>query len=209
MEVFINGSKSDYQPTAESTWEQMTAELLKDRINPNHGIVKMMVDGQENFDFMFERKTEVIADSVKVVEFYTKDLASITTDGFLKAGVLIRDMHGEIEKTAALFRQGEVQEGSKRLIGVFEAFKPLITFINTVGQSFGLDFGQIEYDKGHTVRSKIQSFLKTFEELVGSQEKKDFIELADFLEYQLLEDLDGWNQLISTLQAALNKKDPS
>jgi len=203
MELFLNGEKINYPVQNDTTWEQMTEELLKSKIKPNHGIVKITVDGREDFACMFERKSEIIPDTIKVVEFYTKDLAAITSDGFLKAKVLISDMKAEILKTAEFFRQGEVQDASKRLISVFEAFSPLISFINTVGQSFVLDFTKIAFDDNYSIRGKIESFLKTFEDLVKSQEKKDYIELADFLEYQLLDDMSGWEKIVATLQASL------
>ena len=55
------------------------------------------------------------------------------------------------------------------------------------------------FDQNTSLSKKIESFLETLSGLVAAQEKKDYIEVADYLEYQLLEDMSDWNTIANIL----------
>ena len=76
---------------------------------------------------------------------------------------------------------------------------PVIFFITSIEKNFELNFEQINYSNDTTLKEKIEYFSESFEELIQAQEKKDFIELADYLEYQFTDDLSDWEKLIEIL----------
>ena len=65
------------------------------------------------------------------MEITTKDSYSITQDGFSKAYTLIESIREEVNKTADLYRSGEMKDASNRIIKVMEAIRPIINFINS------------------------------------------------------------------------------
>lgn len=203
MEIYVNQKKIDYQPLFPLTWKNFFQKMLQDEnyIAKDHGIVGIIVDNVEAMEVMMEQSDRMIPQITQKVEILTKDSLSITQDGFGKSQNLIDSIINEISATADLYREGKINEAAEKVKNVLEAIQPMINFVQSVGTNFKLDFDQIYFNPttNVTLQAKIESFLKTIEEVVNSMQKKDYVEIADYLEYQLQEDMSDWKTLINVL----------
>ncbi len=206
MEIFINNQPVDFKPQFPLTWGKLYENLLQKHILPDHGIVRIVVDGQDAYATMTDGAAQSVPAETRVLELHTKDLLSITKDGFLKAGTLIEAIKADLDRTAALFRNGDIEGGSHKMINVMEAIKPLVNFINSIGMSYSLDFDQIRYDDQHSLRQKIEAFIRSLQDVIHAQEKKDFVELADYLEYQLKGEMSTWTRICQQLLEEIDRR---
>jgi hypothetical protein len=183
------------------TWGNLLQKLLQDGnyIPKNHGIVQIKLDGVESIAVMTEEADKMVPENINLVEIITKDSVSITKEGLGKVNTLIDSMKEEVTAAADLYREGNLREASSKIARVMEAFKPLVNFIQSVGISFTMNFDQIMFNQTTSLREKIESFLQTLSDLVGAQQKKDYVEVADYLEYQLVEDLSDWTTVADIL----------
>lgn len=201
MEIYINGSKIDYQPLFPLTWGNFFQKLLE---NPNyiakdHGIVAISLDNLDSLNVMTEQSDHMLPENIKIIQITTKDSLSITRDGFSKVSALLESIKREILIAADFYRQGKANEGSAKIVKIMEAIKPIVNFINSVGMSFSLNFDALPYDSNTTLQEKVGQFLETLDQLVAAQEKQDYVEIADYLEYRLVDDMNGWNTIVSLL----------
>lgn len=201
MEIYVNDSKIDYQPMFPLTWRDLFQKLLQNDnyINKEHGIVRIIADDEESLQVMTEQADKMVPEDIKVLRLFTKDSISITRDGFEKVSGLIESIKIEIAAAADLYREGNVKEASGKIVNIMEAIKPIVNFIQSVGMSFSLDFDKISFDRNISLREKIESFLDTFQDLVAAQMKRDYVEIADYLEYQLIEDMTDWSTVVDIL----------
>ncbi len=201
MEIYVNDSKIDYKPLFPLTWGTFFQKLLQNEnyILKNHGIVKVTVDGTDSLETMMNHTEDIVPEDVMEVRISTKDSVSITKDGLAKVVALIDSIKAEVSSAADLYREGNIKEASSKIARVMEAFKPMVNFINSVGISFSMNFDEMMFNSNTTLRQKIESFLKTFQDLLAAQGKKDYVEVADYLEYQLLEDMTDWNTIVNVL----------
>lgn len=203
MNIYVNEKKIDYQPLFPLTWGNFFQKLLQedDYIPKDHGIVGILLDGNASMDVMTEQTEQMMPEGIGEIRISTKDSVSITRDGLEKVSNLIESMKAEINGAADLYREGDVKEASGKVARVMEAFRPMINFIQSVGISFTMNFDELLFNPttGQSLREKIETFLSTFDELVQAQAKRDYVEVADYLEYQLLEDMDDWNKVVAIL----------
>ncbi|MCP5049814.1 MAG: hypothetical protein GY940_21780 [bacterium] len=203
MDIFVNDNKIDYKPLFPLTWSNFFQKLLQnnDWIPGDHGIVGILVDGSDSLMVMTEKPDSLVPQSIAKVEIATKNSLDITRDGFSKAVNLIESIKTEIISAADLYREGKIQDASTKIVKIMEAIKPMINFVNSVGISFSLDFDEILFNPATntSLREKIESFLTTLQEVVTAQQKKDYVEMADYLEYQLVEDMSDWDTIINLL----------
>lgn len=201
MDIFINGQKIDYKPLFPLTWRNFFQKLLQDGnyIAKDHGIVGITLDNAESLHVMTEQSDRMMPETIAKVEIFTKDSLSITRDGLNKVVVLLGSIKEEIGKAADLYREGNISDASHKVVRIMEAIKPMVNFVNSVGMSFSMNFDEILFDPNMTLRQKVEYFLKSFEELVAAQQKKDYVEIADYLEYQLIEDMDDWEKIVNLL----------
>lgn len=205
MDIFVNNQASQFVPQFPLTWNKFFEALLRGHIPPNHGVVRVVVNGQEDFSVMTAKAALPMPEDIRVLELYTKDLLSITREGFLKANSLIEAIKTDIARAAALFRSGDVESASHKMIAIMEAIKPLVNFINSIGMSFSLNFDNLHYDNEFNLRQKIESFIQSLQDVIHAQEKKDYVELADYLEYQLKGDMDIWTRICELLLQEIDR----
>jgi hypothetical protein len=201
MEIYVNDHKVDYQPMFPLTWGNLFQELLKNEnyIKKDHGIVRIITDDEESLQLMVEQTDKMVPEDIKVLQLFTKDSISITRDGFEKVSGLIESIKTEIAAAADLYRQGNVKEASSKIVTIMEAIKPMVNFIQSVGMGFSLNFDEILFNQDTSLREKIESFLNTFQYLVAAQMKRDYVEIADYLEYQLIDDMTDWSKVVDIL----------
>jgi hypothetical protein len=200
MKIIVNEKALDYKPLFPMTWGKLLQDLLKDFIDKEHGITGIIVDGEPDTSILTDQRDKPVSEDIQTLEFYTKDALTITEDGFKKINSLIVQLQSEISGCVDSLRKGETKQGSRKIVNILEATKPIINFINSVGMNFSLDFSKIIFDESnYTIRDKIDEFLKSFGEFIEAQKKQDYVEIADFLEYQFSEDIEIWLKISSIL----------
>jgi hypothetical protein len=203
MDIYVNDASIDYKPMFPLTWGNLFQKLLQedDYIPRDHGIVRVILDGADSIQVMVEESENMVPEAIGKLEIYTKDSISITRDGFQRAATLVESIKKEVTAAADLFREGTIKEASGKIVNVMEAIKPMVNFVNSVGMNFSLNFEEILYNPttNTSLREKIETFLTTLQELVMAQEKRDYVEMADYLEYQLVEDMADWTTIFDVL----------
>lgn len=201
MEIYVDGNKIDYRPMFPLTWGNLFQKLLQNDnyIPRDHGIVGITADGTDSLYVMTDQSEKMVPDTIHTLKIATKTSFDITKDGFAKVVILLESIKEEIGKTADLYREGNIRDASSKIAKIMEAIKPMVNFINSVGMSFNMNFDEILFDPNTSLREKVEQFLNSFNEMVAAQEKKDYVELADYLEYQLIEDMNDWNRIVSIL----------
>ena len=203
MEIYVDDNKIDYQPTFPLTWGNLSRELQQnaDYIKKNHVIVRIVADGEESLRVITEQSEseKMVPENIKTLQIFTKDSLSITREGFSRVLAIIEGIKSEISGAAVLYREGNVKDASSKIVNVMEAFKPMINFIQSVGMSFLLNFDEIYLQPGLSIREKMDSFVKTFEVLVAAQVKRDYVEIANYLDHQLSRDMLEWTKVVNQL----------
>lgn len=203
MDIYVNEKPIDYKPKFPLTWGNLFQKLLQEDayIPSDHGIVKVLLDGADSIHVMVEESDKMVPESIQKMELMTKDSISITRDGFGRAATLVESIKKEVTAAADLYREGNIKDASGKIVNIMEAIQPMINFVNSVGMNFSLNFDEIFYNAttNTTLRQKIETFLSTLQELVVAQEKKDYVEMADYLEYQLVEDMEDWSTIFEIL----------
>lgn len=201
MKIYVNDNPIEYIPMFPLTWGNFFQKLLQNEqfINKDHGIVGFRVDGKESLQVMTDNTNQMVPETINKVEIFTKNSLDITRDGCAKIFKLIEGIKSEITLTADLYREGKLAEASSKIVKIMEAIKPMVNFVQSVGVSFSLNFDELMFNSTTSLRTKVESFLNTFSEMVNAQQKKDYVELADYLEYQLIDDMDDWNHIVALL----------
>ncbi len=199
MEIKINDNLVLYEPELPISWENFLSDLLRKHIDKKHGITSIRVDGAEAIEMMTEKSQELLSKEIKCIEVFTSDSLTIAQTGIEKIFQIVGKIKADATETADLYREGKIKDASDKILYIINAMTPVIFFITSIEKNFELNFEQINYSNDTTLKEKIEYFSESFEELIQAQEKKDFIELADYLEYQFTDDLSDWEKLIEIL----------
>lgn len=103
------------------------------------------------------------------------------------------------EKTAEMFRMEDAGDANDQYLMSLDALQQFLRFIEDVRQAYVLDFTSIFTEKQSTA-DKLEQLQKLMEEMFMTQQSLDWIFLADLIEYELMEQLKNWPQILGRLK---------
>ncbi len=199
METKLNEKIVSYSPELPITWEDYLSYLLRNHIDKKHGITSIIVDGKESVGIMTDNPKKLLSQDIQLIEIFTNDSITIAKNGFDKITEIIVRLNTEATITADLYREDKIKEASQNIMKIINAITPVIYFVNSIEKNFNFNFSELSFSKDTSIKDKLDYFTNSFTDLVNSQEKSDFVELADYLEYQFTDDLNDWKTIISLL----------
>jgi len=118
----------------------------------------------------------------------------VLTDGMAHAV----EMQRHAFETAALFRSGGERRALGQYIDFLNGFDSLVQALDYVGRVLGIDFATTSLGEKSITRF-VEDLSALLSETMKAQERKDWVLLADLLEYELAPHLESWHQVFTVL----------
>ena len=172
-------------------------------IPPTRVITRVNVNGAR---YQSTEKNSILQESTKSshdIEILTADKAIWAATGYDIALSSIERVQRSIIRSAELFREFDNLNGNRLLVQCIEGLERFIEAITITKRAVGLDFSKINVDG--MILSQIESNLQQIlNSVFNLQEKEDYQELADTIEYELLTNLLYWTQALTQLRTEQN-----
>ena len=172
-------------------------------IPPTRVITRVNVNGAR---YQSTEKNSILQESTKSshdIEILTADKAIWAATGYDIALSSIERVQRSIIRSAELFREFDNLNGNRLLVQCIEGLERFIEAITITKRAVGLDFIKINVDG--MILSQIESNLQQIlNSVFNLQEKEDYQELADTIEYELLTNLVNWTQALTQLRTEQN-----
>jgi hypothetical protein len=118
---------------------------------------------------------------------------------FLQAGPeYLETLLNALPKIIENFRIGDEQEANEHFLNFLEALHLLMSMLEQTRHILGLWQGQ-NNDSSSALNNYLESMVDVLNTLINLQEQKDWIFLADVLEYELTESLTNLKELLPRL----------
>ncbi|NQW45833.1 MAG: hypothetical protein HQ462_10575 [Deltaproteobacteria bacterium] len=172
-------------------------------IPPTRVITRVNVNGAR---YQSTEKNSILQESTKSshdIEILTADKAIWAATGYDIALSSIERVQRSVIRSAELFREFDNLNGNRLLVQCIEGLERFIEAITITKRAVGLDFSKINVDG--MILSQIESNLQQIlNSVFNLQEKEDYQELADTIEYELLTNLVNWTQALTQLRTEQN-----
>ncbi|TBR21559.1 MAG: hypothetical protein EPO63_08530 [Candidatus Nitrosotenuis sp.] len=109
---------------------------------------------------------------------------------------------GLVEQSADKFRTDDETSANKNFINCVEGLQTFIGIIDKVKNINGLDFESMKHSGG-SVSVKEQELLQVLNTLFSSQKNRDWVSLADILEYELAPLIVEWKEILRSIANTL------
>ncbi|WP_298271196.1 hypothetical protein [Geobacter sp.] len=121
-------------------------------------------------------------------------IAKVLADGNVHAA----EMQHHALETAAAFRAGSERKALGDYIELLGGFDPLVQTLDCVGRALGVDFNATAV--GDTTLARfVEDLNALLSEAMKAQERKDWVLLADLIEYEIAPHLATWQQVFAAL----------
>jgi hypothetical protein len=99
---------------------------------------------------------------------------------------------------AGLFRKGQEFLAKESFIKSVEGLQVFVSFIDQLAAATRLDLAVTEFE-GKSIKDSLEELNQLFLEMVSSQERNDWVLLADLMEYELAPQLQRWDGIVVML----------
>ncbi|VAX15321.1 hypothetical protein MNBD_NITROSPINAE03-574, partial [hydrothermal vent metagenome] len=142
---------------------------------------------------------------IRTVSFNTaKDPAEKVVDLLKKMGAYLEGFSAGVCEVADQFRMGSPEEASRILLQAIEGIGSFIELLSAVRLVTGSELSDLSYEN-KSLKEREEKLLDITKKIQASQEEKDWITIADLLEYELGPLMTEWKEMIPLLESEVLK----
>jgi hypothetical protein len=188
-ELEINGINLPINP-AISEWRELLEELESSHLAPGKVIGAVHFDGTEVNEFRNQSVLTRPIRSIGKVRIEVVPLEEMVKTALIESETYLLNLQTALVDIAETFRQGRTDQANSRLTQAFEGIKMFVALLRGIE----LALADIPNKPPSTVERIFGEMTPTLESLIGAQTQRDWILVADILEFELLANLTGFEQ---------------
>ena len=204
MKIKVNDEEFEYDVKKYNTLGDILEELKSNKLGKNDFISAIVINGENIVEEKRSGLEERLLSDITSLEINTDNPFDISMrvlsnmDGFM--GHLIN----LIDESADKFRLADEAEANKQFISCVEGLQTFVGVVDKVKSINKLDFNDITYESVPIAKRQAE-LLDVFNSLHDTQANKDWISVADLLEYELSPLVRDWKEILLILTAELKK----
>lgn len=201
MEVWV-----DHQPYTAPLNGDNLHDILTDLINNHMGGMRTLREVKINGAFYEEaamgQASNIPRVRINKLEVETDDAREVGRHFLNNAQNYLSTIAVSSQKVAELFRTSDEREASEHYLRTLDSLQLFMQVLATTRDALDLDFTQTLAD-GTWPEMHLERLLALVKEMLAAQEEQDWILLADLLQYDLVEALNQWQEIIPVINGRL------
>ncbi|MFN8008431.1 MAG: hypothetical protein U0V70_15700 [Terriglobia bacterium] len=197
-QVEINGTNLPISPSIQ-TWQDLLLELETKHIGEREIIASVRFDGNEILEFRDRAILDRSLQSIGEVRIQAILLEEMVKQAILDAENYLVSLQTAMVDTAETFRLRQLDEANDKLSQVLQGIKMFVALL----QGIELSLRSSNRLPGERISQLLNGMAPTLEGLIESQTHKDWILVADILEFELLANLAGFEESIAEFKQAM------
>jgi len=194
----INGINLPVNP-AICTWRELLEELESKHLGAGKVIGSVHFDGTEVGGFRDEAILGRPIQTIEEVRIEAVSLHDMVTSALIESEGYLLSLQTSLVDVAEKFRQQQTDPANTKLTQVFEGVKMFVALLRGIELSLvdGLDHNQ------STVEQLFAEMTPTLQSLIESQIQRDWVLVADILEFELLANLSSFERILTEFRQLL------
>jgi hypothetical protein len=203
MKIFINGVEETQTYTGVTVAEVLD-HVIQNKVFGGTFISALKLDNKfVDIDASDTRQTAVV--NINSLEIEISSLSSLISKNISNAEDYLKKLIPGIQKASELFHSGNEQEASKFFLNIVDGIEWFSQVIDAVLNVIGENSASLCFNK-KSILDRKQQLLELITQLVNANKNKDWVLLADLLEYEILPYYKEWELILPELkQAGLEK----
>ena len=192
MKLLINGKEETASCTGE-TLGDFLVHIEKGGVVQGNVVRSVKLNGQESSpDSSVTRKTPLL--EIKTLEIEVSTLSDVVDKNIENADAYLIRLIPGIEKSVELFRMGNEQEANQFFINIIDGIDWLSQVLDMIVAAKAISPDTV-FD-GKSIQDRQASLVDFTQQMVDANKNKDWILLADVLEYEILPYYQEWANLL-------------
>ncbi|GJL77136.1 MAG: hypothetical protein NPINA01_01250 [Nitrospinaceae bacterium] len=203
MKIVVNGVENTLSFTGETLGEVLDHILAKKPSKGNYFSKIRLNDKDVPFDSETIRETPV--SQIETLETEISSLDEILKKNITNAQDYLQKLIPGIQKAADLFRSGSEQEANKFFLNIIDGMDWFSQVTGSIAQAVGLK-AETALWGGKSFPALQENLVEWTQQMVEANKNKDWVLLADLLEYEILPFYREWEEHLPKILSDRTKK---
>jgi len=199
MELHVNNELQAFNYDTGATIGDIINSISAGLKSENRVICQISLDGniiaEKEEGKFFAKKVS----SINKIDLLVEKVEKVAINGLGSLEGLIPELVKVLGESADCFRTGETTRAQDLFNSSLDALEIVPTILDGVRVSMSLDFNRITFE-GTSLLALENEMLKTMKAIFDVQENRDFVSLADLIEYELIQNLSTWFRVIPEIK---------
>lgn len=203
MKIFINGVEETQSYTG-VTVADVLDNIIQNKVFGGTFISSLKLDSK-NVDIDSSATRQTLIAEVNSLEIEIASLSSLISKNISNAEDYLQKLIPGIQKASELFHSGNEQEANKFFLSIVDGIEWFSQVIDAVLSVIGENSSSLCFNK-KSILDRKEQLLGLISQMVTANKNKDWVLLADLLEYETLPYYKEWQLILPELkQAGLEK----
>lgn len=198
MEVFVDATRVDFAPAAESTVEEMLREVQQHHCPPGRIVVGIRCDGREVAPGAMASTLRQNAGEMQRIDVVTGTAEELVIDALQQATRSLDDSEDASRRAADLLVEGQTREGIQLLGECSQVWKQVHDALSRSIEMLNVDVASLEV-RDLSFQQAIERPRDVLQQIKQALQAQDYVTLADVLQYEFIEAAELWRVLIATI----------
>ncbi len=197
MKIFINGVE-ETQTYSGTTVAEVLDQVIQDKVFGGTFISALKFDNKlVDIDADRTRQTPIV--DVNSLEIEVSSLGSLVIKNIANAEDYLKKLIPGIQQASELFHSGNEQEANKFFLNIVDGIEWFSQVIDAVLNVIGENSASLRFNK-KSILDRKQLLLDLITQMLTANKNKDWVLLADLLEYEILPYYKEWELILPELK---------
>ncbi len=201
MKLTINGKEVSPPETGE-TLKEILDGVKNEKLEMGRFIDRVVCNG-EDVSLEPGEHLNLSASEIETLEIEAPEIRDLILKNLSNAEEYLVKLIPGIKKAAELFQLGNEQEANQYLVHIIDGVDWFSQVVETVIQTKQAQPESVQFDEKSLVERKDQ-LLVLSAQMLDANKNKDWVHMADLLEYELLPYYQDWAKILPQLKQSLN-----
>jgi len=197
MKIFINGCEETSEYSGDNLGNLLD-QIQSAKVLPGTYINTLLLNGRP-IEPDAEKTRSTPMTEIETLEIEITTILDILNKNITNAEDYLKKLIPGIEKTAELFQMGSDQEASQLFVKIVDGIEWVSQVLNEILKALMADPKALQLN-GKTIQERHNTLIDLTNQLLEAHKNKDWVLVADLLEYEIAPYYKEWQEIIPQLK---------
>mgnify|MGYP001189830905 CR=1 FL=1 len=203
--IIINNEEKNCDTSSFGNLNKLYENLLGEFATKESFVTSIKLNGEELSENELQKKGDLPVNDIETFEMIILTLPEMTLNSINNVMEYLAKLIPAVKNASELFRTKSPEEANKYYLQCVEGLTWFQEVVDNISSLLKLELEKLDF--GSKSFEELQKqLLSITKEIHDSQDKKDWVMLADLLEYELTPYLEEWQSVLPLFVRAVQKK---
>ncbi len=203
LNLIIDDRSESFFPESETCFGQVFEKLSERMSGEGKVITEVRMNGQALTGGRQGDYYRFPLDQIQSIDIVTADPQTLACEALDSTEEHLQMLRRSALRASELFRLGDQLEANEGYSKMIEGIRWLLKAIDALTGMLKIDQSAVEHEGKNLQDFLEKQFIPIFDNMYEAQKNEDWIALADILEYELVQALEGWEDMIAELRSTI------